>query len=256
MTQLRYSICLDSCCPKKDYAVALEEVKAAGFEYYEFWGGMNKDLKSIKAKADSLGLKIAHFGSRKTPGTLVNASDHDSFVNDMPEVIEAAKFMGINRMVTTAGNDNGMRRDFQHNNIVTVLKRVMPILEQNNFILDLEPLNGRKNHVGTFLESSDEAFAICDEVGSPNMRLLFDIYHQQITEGDILHRMIPRIKQIGHVHCAGSDNRNELDLGELNHRYIFKALAEAGYDGIVGLEYFPIGDSLTGLKRMYEYLHK
>jgi hydroxypyruvate isomerase len=68
--------------------------------------------------------------------------------------------------------------------------------------------------------------------------------------------MLPRIKQIGHVHSAGSDGRHELDMGELNYRKIFDTLGEAGYDGYIGLEYFPEGNSVSSLKRMYDYLHK
>lgn len=256
MTEQKYSICLDSCCPKKDTLKAMQEVKAAGFKAIEFWSWSSMDLQDLKKKADDLGLSCTCFGgTRKAPCTLAEPKDFDAWIEGLKKTVDAAKLMGNKCFTATIGDDTGARRDFQRKAIVKALKAAAPILMENNLVLNVEPLNGRINHIGTFLESSDEAFEILDEVGCPNIKLLFDIYHQQISEGDIIHRMLPRIKQIGHVHAAGSDGRHELDLGELNYHYIIKALADAGYDAYIGLEYFPIGDSLTGLKRMYEYLH-
>jgi hydroxypyruvate isomerase len=255
MTKLKYSICLDAACRGKDPLQALEEVKAAGFEAFEFWRWHIKDLPAMKKKADSLGLTCVSFTGRKGNINLTDPKDHETWVKEFSESVEAAKSMGAKRLIAVSGEDTGAVREFQHKALVKALKAVRSVCEDNNITLLLEPLNGRIDHKGIYLESSDEAFAILDEAGNPNAKLLFDIYHQQITEGDIIRRMLPRIKQIGHVHTAGSDGRHELDIGELNYRKILEALAGADYDGYIGLEYMPIGDSLEGLKRVYDYLH-
>jgi hydroxypyruvate isomerase len=254
--KVKYSICLDAVFHGMDLLKAIEGVKAAGYEAFEFWRIYGKDLEAMKAKADAVGAACISFSGKGKPVNLTDPGDHEAWIEALTDSVKASKIMGNKRLVATAGDDTGARRDFQHNAIVEAIKKALPIIVENNITLLLEPLNGRKDHIGTYLESSDEGFAILDKVGSGNVKLLFDIYHQQITEGDIIRRMLPRISQIGHIHTAGSTNRNELDIGELNYPKIIETLIEAGYDGYIGFEYFPVADSLTGLKRMREYLPK
>ncbi|MCL2318776.1 MAG: TIM barrel protein [Treponema sp.] len=261
---MKYSVCIDAVFKGVDSLEALDRVKAAGFEAFEFWNWAGRDLAALRAKADSLGLQCVTFVGKKA--NLTDPKERDAWISGMKEAAGVAKMMGTGCLIATAGEDTGAVRNFQRRSIVNTLKAALPVLTENNITLLLEPLNGRVDHTGTYLESSDEAFAILDEVGSRHVKLLFDIYHQQITEGDIIRRMKSRISDIGHIHSAGSPGRHELDTGELNYRKIFDILDEAGYEGYAGLEYFPqgdlspgdasAGDSLTGLKRMYDYLHR
>ena len=117
-------------------------------------------------------------------------------------------------------------------------------------MLVIEPLNTYVDHAGYYLWSSDEAFQIVGEVNSPNIKVLFDIYHQQIMEGNIIPRIRKNINSIGHFHAAGSPGRHELDSGEINYPNIFEAIGEAGYTGYIGLEYFPLKDAVEGLKKL------
>jgi hydroxypyruvate isomerase len=148
------------------------------------------------------------------------------------------------------GSDTGVMRVVQHRSLAAGLRAAAPLLEESDITLVIEPLNGRVNHVGTFLESSDEGFELVEEAGSKNVKLLFDIYHQQITEGDIISRVTANISRIGHLHAAGCPGRHELFTGELDYRNIFRAIDEAGYSGLTGLEYFPEGDAEAGLKQI------
>lgn len=115
-------------------------------------------------------------------------------------------------------------------------------------MLLVEPLNTRIDHVGYYLDSSEEAFTIIDEVGSAYVKVLFDIYHQQIMEGDIIRRITGNIQKIGHFHVAGSMGRHELNDGELNYDAIFRAIVDKGFNGYIGLEYFPLEKPEKGLK--------
>ena len=248
---MKYSICIDAVCRGLDSVDALDKVKAAGFKAFEFWQWTTRDLDALKKKADALGLSCVSFSGG---AQLTDPKTRDMWIEGLKDTVNAVKKMGSSHITITVGDDTGAVRRFQHRSIVDSLKAAAPIFEKNNIIMLLEPINGRLDHIGTYLESSDEAFEIIDEVGSKNLKMLFDIYHQQITEGDIIRRMTSRIKDIGHVHSAGSINRLELDIGELDYRRIFAALDEAGYDGYAGLEYLPTGDSLASLKRMYDYL--
>jgi hydroxypyruvate isomerase len=114
----------------------------------------------------------------------------------------------------------------------------------------VEPLNIRVDHAGYFLSRSDEAFAIIDQVGSPQVKVLFDIYHQQITEGDLIRRIRANIGAIGHFHAAGSPGRHELDDGEIDYPKIFEAISSLGFEGDIAMEYFPVQAPLIGLKKL------
>jgi hydroxypyruvate isomerase len=103
----------------------------------------------------------------------------------------------------------------------------------------VEPLNVLVDHPGYYLTASAEGFEILDEVGSQAVKLLFDIYHQQITEGNLLANIVPHIKQIGHFHVADVPGRHEPGTGEINYANVFHAIDKAGYEGFVGLEYWP-----------------
>jgi hydroxypyruvate isomerase len=158
--------------------------------------------------------------------------------------------MGTKLLISQVGSDTGAARAVQHKSVAAGLRAAAPLLEENNITLMIEPLNGSVDHIGTFLESSDEGFELVDEAGSKNIKLLFDIYHQQINEGNIIRRITANISRIGHLHAAGCPGRHELFTGELDYRNIFRTADEAGYLGLTGLEYFPQGDASAGLKQI------
>ena len=124
----------------------------------------------------------------------------------------------------------------------------MPYLEKAGITLVVEPLNIRVDHKGYYLYSSDEAAEVIKEVDSSNVKMLFDIYHQQITEGDLIRRIREYIPYIGHFHSAGNPGRNELYDSEIDYKKVFQAIKETGYDGHIGLEYFPREDPAKGLE--------
>ena len=124
------------------------------------------------------------------------------------------------------------------------------MLEENGITLVLEPLNTAVDHAGYYLSSSKEAFLLAKEAGSENVKILFDIYHQQITEGDVIRSIRENISLIGHFHAAGNPGRHEIDTGELNYPNIFRVIQETGYTGYMGLEYFPVKPALEGLQKL------
>ena len=130
----------------------------------------------------------------------------------------------------------------------------MPILEKYGIMLVIEPLNTLVDHKGYYLVTSDEGFDIIREVDSDNVKLLFDIYHQQVSEGNVISNMVNNLDLIGHLHSAGCPGRHELWQGELNYGQIFEAIDNAGYNGFCALEYKPTLDpidSLTECKKRY-----
>ncbi len=108
--------------------------------------------------------------------------------------------------------------------LVDGLRQAAPLLEAANLTLVIEPLNDRIDHPGYYLVRSDEAFEIIDQVGSPSVKVVFDIYHQQISEGQLIANITSNIDKIGHFHAAGNPGRHELTRGELHYPSIFAAI--------------------------------
>ena len=124
------------------------------------------------------------------------------------------------------------------------------MLEEAGITLVIEPLNELIDHPGYYLVRSDEAFQIIDKINSPRVKVVYDIYHQQISEGQLIANLTANIDKIGHFHAAGNPGRNELTSSELHYPSIFEAIAKKDYQGYVGLEYWPLNDPVTGLREV------
>jgi len=245
----RLSACIEALFTKvRPFENRLDEVKKVGLTAYEFWGRGGKDFDALAKKQSELGLECAAF-SCDTGGALVASGSKDKFVPALKESIAAAKNLSCKRLIVTVGNElRNPPREEQHNNIVVALKAGAPMVQEAGITLCLEPLNVLINHKGYYLATSAEGFQIIDEVGSPNVLLLFDIYHQQITEGNTINNATKNIAKIGHFHVADVPGRHEPGTGEINYFNVFKAIARTPYAGFLGLEMWPTGDHAEAVK--------
>ena len=162
--------------------------------------------------------------------------------------------MGVKHLITQVGQDMGTRREFQHESIVAAFKAAKPILEETGVTIMIEPLNTYVDHPGYYLWSSVEGFEIIREVNHPLVKVIYDIYHQQIMEGNIIRNITNNLDCIAHLHSAGNPGRHELQYGENDYKVIFDAVDEAGYKGCCGLEYGPLlppVESLEAFKKLY-----
>lgn len=245
-SDMKISICIDAVFGNRNFIESMKAVRKEGVRGFEFWTWWDKDLKALKSAQEELGMESVAFCTKFI--SLVDASKREAYIQGLKESIEAAEFMGCKTLISQVGNDNGHPREQQHKNIVAGLKECAPFLEKSGITLAIEPLNVNVDHAGYYLSSSLEGFGIIDETGSANVKLLFDIYHQQITEGDIIRNMTGNIEKIGHFHAAGNPGRNELYFGEINYPEVFKAIDATGYNGYVGFEYFPKDEPAKGIK--------
>lgn len=235
--KLRMSAPLD-WFPGKKPEEKLESVAAWGLPAYE-WLHPKGDFKSIRAKADSLGLELSCIVGvgAIAPRQMVDPTDHDRLEKQFRERIEVAKQLNCKRLIGLTGNERkDVSREEQTEYIIKFLKRIAPIAEDNQVYVVMEALNPLVDHPGYFLTRTDQTMAILNEINSPNILMLFDIYHQQITEGNVIRNISENIKKIGHFHVADNPGRKEPGTGELNYKNIFKAIAETGYNGFVALE--------------------
>lgn len=218
--------------------------KAAEFGYpaIEFWPikGKGKDVVQIADLSQELGIEIAQFTAWGfTPG-MNNPKNEDAFIKTIEEACPVAHKWKCRKMTVVAGNNQpGMSQDEMLAQVVKALKRAAPIVEREKVMLILEPMNGRVNHPGHCLYGSPDALKICREVNSPYVKINWDLYHMQITEGDLCGRMKEGLDQIGYLQIADHPGRNEPGTGEINYSRVLKEAYDLGYRDFVGLELNP-----------------
>lgn len=217
---------------------------------------------SAKPLMDKLGLVLScrsGAGEIKTrkgqqPKQMVNPADHDRIMAQFKENIAIAKQLGCPSVVALTGQERSdVSREKQTGYVVDCLKRLAPIAEAENITIVLEALNLLVNHAGYFLSTTDHAMEIMQEVDSPRVKMLFDIYHQQITEGNVIRNFTKNIDRIGHFHVGDNPGRKQPGTGEINYKNVFKALAETDYDGYVALECGRVTDVDDALTYLREY---
>jgi len=184
---------------------------------------------------------------------LVNPREREGFLRELGASIEAAKKMDCRQLVVLTGNElGGMPRSEQMANAVAALRLGAPMLEKNGITAVIEILNTYVNHAGYFLYFVRDGVELVERVGSPNVKLLFDIYHVQIMEGNLIENIRMNIDRIGHFHVGDVPGRHEPGTGEINYRNVFKAIYELGdrFQGSVALEYSPVAPLEENLAAM------
>ncbi|MFC5650690.1 hydroxypyruvate isomerase family protein [Paenibacillus solisilvae] len=248
---MKLSVCVDSIYRGKDFFESIQEIQEIGYDTIEFWSWWDKDLDRLEQTVNETGLRIGSICTKFV--SLVEPSQREKFVTGLRESIAAAKRIGCSALIGQTGQLlEGVPRELQQQSIIEGLKASAPLLEEAGITLVIEPLNTLVDHGGYYLTTSEEAFHIVREVGSPFIKIVFDIYHQQITEGNLLANILPNLDWIGHFHAAGNPGRHELSSGELHYPRIFAAIEAAGYSGYMGLEYFPKDAPAVGLKQLLE----
>jgi hydroxypyruvate isomerase len=160
---------------------------------------------------------------------------------------------GIPNIVVFSGNRAGLSDGEGIANCITGLKRVAPMAEQHGVTLCLEVLNSKVDHKDYQADHTAWAVQVVQGVGSPRLKLLYDIYHMQIMEGDVIRTIRSNAQHIAHYHTGGVPGRAEIDDSqELNYRRVMQAIADTGYTGFVGQEFVPKRDPIASLKQAYE----
>lgn len=180
--------------------------------------------------------------------TLVLPDDdiRNRFLDEIRSSVDIAKRVNATWMTVVPGHiDMRLEKGFQEANLIETLKRASEILEPHGLVMVLEPLNTLRNHPGMILTHTAQAYVICKAVDSPSCKILYDAYHQAITEGNMIPNMEAAWDEIPYLQVGDHPGRNEPFTGEINYKNIFKFLFEKGFDGIVGMEH---GKSIEGEK--------
>jgi hydroxypyruvate isomerase len=186
-------------------------------------------------------------------GDFNNRDKHDVNVAKVKKAIEANAEYGYRNVIAMSGNRNGIPNDVGIENAVAGLKRVAGLAEKKKVVVCIEYLNSKVDHKGYMFDNMAWGVEVCKRVGSPNVKILYDIYHAQIMEGDIMRTIKTYHEYIGHYHTGGNPGRNEIDdTQELYYPAIMRAIVETGFDGYVAHEFVPKRDPLTSLAQAIE----
>ena len=203
-----------------------------------------KIAKQLEASGMEMGVFVAHNIYWNEPNLTSGDKDkREEFLKEVEESVEVAKRVNAKWMTVVPGYvDLRKEMGYQTANVVESLRRACDILEPHGLVMVLEPLNFY-NHPGMFLSKIPQGYEVCRAVDSPSCKILFDIYHQQITEGNIIPNIDLAWEEIGYFQIGDNPGRKEPTTGEINYKNIFKHIYEKGFDGICGMEH---GNSKSG----------
>lgn len=174
-------------------------------------------------------------------------SNHAQLIADFTEAIPLVAAAGFTNLICFSGNRRGMDDETGWQNCVQGLKQIMPLAEKHGVIIQMELFNSRIDHKDYMADRTQWGVELCKRLGSPNFKLLYDIYHMQINEGDIIRTIRDNHQWIGHYHTAGVPGRHEIgDEQELNYPAIMRAILETGFQGYVAQEFIPSADTPEG----------
>ncbi len=258
---LRKCACIDTLYTELDWLDRFQAARNDGFEAVEFWDWRIRDLDATRAAAQAAGIAISGFNG-DADFSLVDPTHREPYLNALSESIAAAKKVGASSVTihSNALGEGGIVVNHYDNLSHTVklcsmfgtLLACAKMAEEKEISLNLEALNITTDHVGNFLTTTQMGAEITRLIGSPRLKLLYDVYHMQLNEGCICDTISSYGDQIGHVHVADAPGRHEPGTGEINYRKVLHHLEATGYTGRVGYELFPLTDTATAVRAIME----
>ena len=205
----------------------------------------NQIAKKMAKLNMDMGVFVGHKIYWREPNlTSGDKSLQDEFVNNIKDSIDVAKRVNATWMTVVPGHvDLKKEMAYQTVNVVEALRRASELLEPHGLVMVLEPLNWWSNHAGQFLTEIPQTYEICRAVNSPSCKILFDIYHQQISEGNLIPNIDKSWKEIAYFQIGDNPGRKEPTTGEINYLNIFRHIYNKGFKGILGMEH---GNSQKG----------
>ena len=258
---MKKSVCIEMLFSEVPFDDRFGLARDCGFDYIEFWSWKDKDIQKIKHRCRANDLKIASF-SGDQDFSMIDAGQQADYVAFVEESIETAKFLNCANLVihSNALGENGVVINHYPDIAATdkieamlaVLKTLATAAQKSNVTLVLEALNTVVDHSGNFLASTRQAAELTRSINCPRIKILYDIYHMQIMEGNIIDTLSRYIDTIGYIHVADVPGRHEPGSGEINFANVFGILKKLKYDGIIGFELAPLQDSATAIERIMD----
>ncbi len=256
------SACIEPMYGELPFLERFQAAKDDGFEFVEFWSWTDKDLDAVKAAAEKAGIGISGFNG-DADYSLIDPTHKDKYLDFLKRSVEAARKIGA-KSVTIHSNalgDGGIVVNHYTELSDTVklcsmygaLLECAKIAEGSGITMNLEPLNITTDHVGNYLSTTRMAAEMTRLIGSPMLKVLYDVYHMQLNEGSLCDNIRAYGDQFGHIHVADAPGRHEPGTGEINYARVFQALEDCGYTGRVGYELFPKTSTAEAVKTIMSY---
>ncbi len=238
----------------EDLVAQLQFMAAQGFRSLEDNGMKGRpvaDQERIAAEMQRLGMRMGVFVAHTIGWNEPNLTDGNPekrarFLAEIRESVDVARRVNARWMTVVPGMvDRRLEMSYQTANVIDALREAAAILEPHGLVMVLEPLNTLRDHPGQFLQRIPQAHMICRAVNSPACKILFDVYHQQITEGNIIPNFDAAWSEIAYVQVGDHPGRREPTTGEINYLNVFRHLHGRGWQGIVGMEH---GNARPGIE--------
>lgn len=219
----------------------------------------DEQIRSMKKLAESLGLAmdtiIATPDWKSRPVSMVNPAQRDNFLKDVQQSIVFAKKLEIPQIILMSGDEiPGKTHDEQYASLLEGTKRAGDLAAKANLTLIVEPLNAKVNHKGFFLTNCVEGLKLMKDVDNPHVKLLFDIYHEQVQMGNVTQTLTQAVPHVAVFHIADNPGRNDPGTGEMNYTNIYKAIQKTGYSGYICMEYLPLAEPVASLKKAVDHM--
>jgi len=246
----KFSVMLWTLEKQTPFERCLEIVAAAGYTGVELVGEPEKwsaqDKRQALKKMRSLGLTFDAMTGGNV--TLADPAATDDVLRQVKEHIAIAKDLGCPQLILTSGKRvDGLSQDAQSSAMIATLKRVADLASQNNMQVVIEPIDLLENKFA-YLTSVTQGFQIARAVGSPNLKVLYDFYHEQRGSGNLIEKLESNIEWVGLVHVADVPGRHEPGTGEIDYANIYRKLAQLKYDKYIAMEFYPLGDPVASLR--------
>lgn len=245
---MKYSACIEMLFQEFGFSERIYRAKECGFNAVEFWLWQNKDLDEIKKALDETGMKIGIFQAN-IEGRMIDPRDNGIYIDGVLKSMKTAKKLDASHlflMTDILKEDRTVSEPLYNispedkiKSIKDILKALKPAAEEMGITLVIEPLNIHVDHKGYYLSHSRPAFDLVREIGSANIKVLYDVYHMQIMEGNLIQTIRENIDAIGYIHIADVPGRFQPGTGEINFTNIFKAIKMMNYEGLIGFEFEP-----------------
>ena len=254
--------CIETLFTELPWIDRFQAARDAGFAYVEFWSWTDKDLDQTASLAQKAGVGIGGFNG-DAHFSLVDPAHKGRYIDFLKKSLAAAKKVGALGVTvhSNALGDGGIVVNHYADlsdavkfcSMFDMLRDCVPLADEAGLTLNLEPLNITTDHAGNFLVHSRTAAEICRLIGSPRLKILFDIYHMQLNEGSLCDNLSACADQLGHIHVADAPGRHEPGTGEINYAHVFRHLEGLGYSGLVGYELFPKQNTAEAVKAIMAY---
>lgn len=251
-------ICFEMLFPELDPAEKIRRIADLGFNFVEFWGWRDKDIPAIAAACGKLGVHIANFSGHRR-GSLVAKQTHEIFFEELREAVGTAQILQCNTLMLLSNElgESGAAVDpyteippeQKYENAREGLQRALAFLPKDLHLV-LEPLNTRIDHPGYWLSDMDTAVQLVRDIGDNRLKILCDLYHLGVMEVDLKMMLKQHIGDVGYIHIADIPSRHEPGTGTVDWQAILSQLAASVYEGSIGFEYSPLGDSALSLRRI------